>query len=310
MYRSTVQPGFATAVTAAPSPSASPSPSRAPVPTPARLAVDLIEKRFGDNVVLSPIAFEVEAGQILAVLGASGCGKSTLLRAIAGLDQDWAGTIAVTPSATNRAPTIGVVYQEPRLMPWLTVEQNIMLALDGSTTQTKPPSQSQSQSQNASIDGLLQELCLEDARHCLPKQLSGGMAQRVAIARALMRVPDVLLLDEPFSALDVLTRRRLITLTREVTERHQTATVIVTHDPDEAVRLADRVIVLASDPSGDASLGATIQADFRPTADPAAIFRDVEGIIATLQHHVRSPRRRANVSEHDNIHLAKHPGAR
>jgi sulfonate transport system ATP-binding protein len=263
---------------------------------PRRLRVAIQQKRFGAKAVLGNVAFDVHAGEIIAVLGASGCGKSTLLRAIAGLDQDWLGAIEIHAANAHRAPIVGVVYQEPRLMPWLTVEENIALALvateptvESNQTQTVDASNKET---NPSIDGLLQAVYLENARHCLPKQLSGGMAQRVAIARALVRAPDVLLLDEPFSALDILTRRRLISLTREVTARFQTATVLVTHDPDEAVRLADRVVVLAHSlvKRGDES-GATICADIRPSADPADKFHEVEGIIATLQQHKRPTHR-------------------
>ncbi|MCA3019179.1 MAG: ABC transporter ATP-binding protein [Rhodocyclaceae bacterium] len=263
---------------------------------PRRLRVAIQQKRFGAKAVLGNVAFDVNAGEIIAVLGASGCGKSTLLRAIAGLDQDWQGAIEIHAANAHRAPIVGVVYQEPRLMPWLTVEENIALALvaaepapESNQTQTVD---APNKNTNPSIDGLLQAVYLENARHCLPKQLSGGMAQRVAIARALVRAPDVLLLDEPFSALDILTRRRLISLTREITARFQTATVLVTHDPDEAVRLADRVVVLAhsSAAPGDAA-GATICADIRPSADPADKFREVEGIIATLHYHKQAAHR-------------------
>jgi sulfonate transport system ATP-binding protein len=252
---------------------------------------------------LGNIEFNVHAGEIIAVLGASGCGKSTLLRAIAGLDQNWQGNIEIHAANNNRAAIVGVVYQEPRLMPWLTVEENIALASVGvpAAGSSSGPHASREQTlalgtsgkvTNPIVDGLLQAVYLENARHCLPKQLSGGMAQRVAIARALVRAPDVLLLDEPFSALDILTRRRLISLTREVTARFQTATVLVTHDPDEAVRLADRVVVLAHSlvKRGDES-GATICADIRPSADPADKFHEVEGIIATLQQHKRPTHR-------------------
>ena len=263
---------------------------------PRRLRVAIQQKRFGAKAVLGNVAFDVNAGEIIAVLGASGCGKSTLLRAIAGLDQDWQGAIEIHAANAHRAPIVGVVYQEPRLMPWLTVEENIALALvaaepaaESNQTQTVDAS---NKNTNPSIDGLLQAVNLENARHCLPKQLSGGMAQRVAIARALVRAPDVLLLDEPFSALDILTRRRSISLTREVTARFQTATVLVTHDPDEAVRLADRVVVLAhSSTAHPDALGATICADIRPSSDPADKFREVEGIIATLHHHKQAAHR-------------------
>ncbi|MFO0115479.1 MAG: ABC transporter ATP-binding protein [Betaproteobacteria bacterium] len=263
---------------------------------PPRLRVAIQQKRYGTKAVLGNIEFNVHAGEIIAVLGASGCGKSTLLRAIAGLDQNWQGNIEIHAANNNRAAIVGVVYQEPRLMPWLTVEENIALALvaaqpapDSNQTQTVDAS---NKNTNPSIDGLLQAGYLENARHCLPKQLSGGMAQRVAIARALVRTPDVLLLDEPFSALDILTRRRLISLTRDVTARFQTATVLVTHDPDEAVRLADRVVVLAhSSTAHPDAAGATICADIRPSSDPADKFREVEGIIATLHHHKQAAHR-------------------
>ena len=270
---------------------------------PPRLRVAIQQKRYGTKTVLGNIEFNVHAGEIIAVLGASGCGKSTLLRAIAGLDQNWQGNIEIHAANNNRAAIVGVVYQEPRLMPWLTVEENIALASVGvpAAGSSSGPHASREQTlalgtsgkvTNPIVDGLLQAVYLENARHCLPKQLSGGMAQRVAIARALVRAPDVLLLDEPFSALDILTRRRLISLTREVTARFQTATVLVTHDPDEAVRLADRVVVLAHSlvKRGDES-GATICADIRPSADPADKFHEVEGIIATLQQHKRPTHR-------------------
>jgi sulfonate transport system ATP-binding protein len=270
---------------------------------PPRLRVAIQQKRYGTKAVLGNIEFNVHAGEIIAVLGASGCGKSTLLRAIAGLDQNWQGNIEIHAANNNRAAIVGVVYQEPRLMPWLTVEENIALASVGapaagsrsephaSGEQTLAPGTS-GKVTNPSIDGLLQAVYLENARHCLPKQLSGGMAQRVAIARALVRTPDVLLLDEPFSALDILTRRRLISLTRDVTARFQTATVLVTHDPDEAVRLADRVVVLAhSSTAHPDAAGATICADIRPSSDPADKFREVEGIIATLHHHKQAAHR-------------------
>ena len=270
---------------------------------PPRLRVAIQQKRYGAKAVLGNIEFNVHAGEIIAVLGASGCGKSTLLRAIAGLDQNWQGNIEIHAANNNRAAIVGVVYQEPRLMPWLTVEENIALASVGvpAAGSSSGPHASREQTlalgtsgkvTNPIVDGLLQAVYLENARHCLPKQLSGGMAQRVAIARALVRAPDVLLLDEPFSALDILTRRRLISLTREVTARFQTATVLVTHDPDEAVRLADRIVVLAHSlvTRGDES-GATICADIRPSADPADKFHEVEGIIATLQQHKRPTHR-------------------
>jgi sulfonate transport system ATP-binding protein len=235
-----------------------------------RLSVDVRQKSFNGRAIIRNIRFDVAAGEIVAVLGASGCGKSTLLRAIAGLDNDYVGSINIQGANQN---IIGMIYQEPRLMPWLTVEENIGFGLV-----TNMAAQS-----NPSIGDLLQEVMLENARHYLPKQLSGGMAQRVAIARALVREPDVLLMDEPFSSLDVLTRRSLHKLTRAITVKHQTATVIVTHDVDEAVNLADRVLVLAHDHTGIA----TIQHDIRPSTNKHARFDEIEAIIAALESNKR-----------------------
>jgi sulfonate transport system ATP-binding protein len=236
------------------------------------LQVNLRHKAFNGRTIVRDVTFSVNAGEIVAILGASGCGKSTLLRAIAGLDRDFKGDVHVTPTHGQQS-VVGVVYQEPRLMPWLNVEQNIAFGLAASGNE------------NPNIDGILQEVMLEDARQYWPKQLSGGMAQRVSIARALIREPDVLLMDEPFSALDVLTRRSLHALTRALTAKHRTATIIVTHDPDEAVNLADRVLVLARTSS---EAGATITQDFRPSADADAKHREVEAIIAALENSTDS----------------------
>ncbi len=237
-----------------------------------RLQVNVQHKSFNGRAVVCNVAFDVAAGEIVAVLGMSGCGKSTLLRAIAGLDRDFVGRITIHGTHNNQN-VVGVVYQEPRLMPWLTVEQNIRFGLNADFPKS-------------SIDAVLQEVMLETAHSCLPKQLSGGMAQRVAIARALVREPDVLLMDEPFSSLDVLTRRSLQALTRTVTDKHQTATVIVTHDPEEAVNLANRVLVLAN-PNASDGIGASIQHDFRPAGSLAERRENIEAIITAL--NVLSP---------------------
>ncbi|MBL8881324.1 MAG: ATP-binding cassette domain-containing protein, partial [Phycisphaerales bacterium] len=167
-------------------------------------------------------------GEITALLGASGCGKSTLLKLINGLDADFHGVIE-TP---HRDRPIGMVFQEPRLLPWLNVRDNVAFGVE--VPQAK-----------ALADRALDEVGLSHARERFPKALSGGMAQRVAIARALVREPAVLLMDEPFSALDVVTRKKLHGLTRTITHEHRTVTLFVTHDPDEALDLAQRVIVLA-----------------------------------------------------------------
>lgn len=238
-----------------------------------RLIVQLGRKTLGGRTVLRDINFHVAAGEILAILGASGCGKSTLLRLISELDRDLEGHITRRAAISGTTAKVSMVYQEARLMPWLSVADNVGFALAAQPATARKPS----------IDAVLGEVGLADAKTLFPKSLSGGMAQRVSIARALVREPDILLMDEPFSALDVLTRRRLYTLTREVTARHRTATVIVTHDPDEAMLLADRVLVLGS-VAGTSGCpdGATIRATITPSPSAAARASQRDDIIAAL----------------------------
>lgn len=194
------------------------------------LAVSLNEKRHGARTVLRDISFSVKPGEIVALLGASGCGKSTLLRAIAGLDTKFVGDIR------HEAGNTGFVFQEPRLMPWLTVADNVGFPLG------------HAKGKHPRVRQLLDEVGLSHALDYFPKQLSGGMAQRAAIARALVAEPDLLLLDEPFSALDVLTRGRLHRLVRDLVQHYRIGAVFVTHDPDEALSLAARVLVMAGEP--------------------------------------------------------------
>jgi sulfonate transport system ATP-binding protein len=231
--------------------------------------------------VLRDVTLDVAAGEIVAVLGASGCGKSTLLRIINGLDDDASARVRINGAAPENA-VIGMVYQEPRLMPWLSIRDNVRFGAAASLP-------------DSAVDAILNEVGLLSVADGLPKTLSGGMAQRVAIARALVREPTVLLMDEPFSALDVLTRRSLQRLTRCLTEKHGTATVIVTHDPDEAVSLADRVLVLAPDGDLGAQPGATVRCDLRPAAAADVRATQVEAIIAALENntHTEQSRHRA-----------------
>ena len=198
--------------------------------TAALLSVSLQEKRHGARVILRDVAFSVQPGEIIALLGASGCGKSTLLRTIAGLDTNFDGDIQ------HGAGQTGFVFQEPRLMPWLSVADNIGFPLG------------HRQGREARVLQLLEEVGLAHAADYFPKQLSGGMAQRAAIARALVAGPDLLLLDEPFSALDVLTKGRLHRLVRDLVQRYKVAAVFVTHDPEEAISLAGRVLVMSGEP--------------------------------------------------------------
>jgi ABC-type nitrate/sulfonate/bicarbonate transport system ATPase subunit len=183
----------------------------------------------------------VQPGSVLALIGASGCGKSTVLRMIAGLEQPdsgeiSAGDVMVDEPGLDRC----LVFQEPRLLPWLTVVENIALAL-----RNAPMSKVEKRLRIAEHLDLVGLRAFGDA---YPRQLSGGMAQRVAIARGLVTDPDILLLDEPFGALDALTRLRLQGDLQRIWAARRTTMVLVTHDVEEAIFLADRIAVMAPQP--------------------------------------------------------------
>jgi sulfonate transport system ATP-binding protein len=190
---------------------------------------------------LEGVDLTVAPGEFVTVVGASGCGKSTLLRLIAGLDNRYDGDVLHDGKAVSE-PSLerGIVFQEPRLFPWLTVAQNIALALENApiTAQEK----ARSVAEHVTLVGL------DGFESAYPHQLSGGMAQRVAIARGLVNRPRVLLLDEPFGALDALTRARLQGELQRIWAHERITMVFVTHDVDEAVYLGDRVVVMAPRP--------------------------------------------------------------
>jgi sulfonate transport system ATP-binding protein len=195
-------------------------------PTARRAAVSLrgVRRAFGTRQVLSHIDLDIERGEFVALIGQSGTGKSTLLRALAGLDEGVEGSIT-TPERC------AVVFQEPRLLPWRKVWRNVVLG-----AKLADP--------HGAATAALREVGLADHPDAWPATLSGGEAQRVALARALVREPELLLLDEPFGALDALTRLRMHDLVAQLCERHGPAVLLVTHDVDEAIALADRVLVL------------------------------------------------------------------
>jgi sulfonate transport system ATP-binding protein len=184
-----------------------------------------IRKVFGDNVVLDGLDLEMRAGEFVALLGRSGSGKSTFLRALGALDGDVDGYLRVP---RRRA----IVFQDPRLLPWQRVLTNVTIGLPATA------------SVREQAIAALSEVNLTTKAKAWPRTLSGGEAQRVALARALVREPELLLLDEPFGALDALTRIKMHALLLDLYRRHTPAVLLVTHDVDEAIALADRVIVL------------------------------------------------------------------
>ncbi|MGS0894282.1 ABC transporter ATP-binding protein [Burkholderia stagnalis] len=201
------------------------------------LDLRIARKLYGDRTILADLSLQVARGEIVCVVGPSGCGKSTLLRIVAGLDTHCRGSVKLDGIALDGpSPRIGVVFQEPRLLPWLSIADNVGFAA-GPRGGREP-----------SVARLLGEVGLAGVAGQLPATLSGGMAQRASIARGLFGEPDLLLLDEPFSAVDAITRMRLQTLLLDVVHRHRMAAIVVTHDLDEALFLGDRVLMLAPNP--------------------------------------------------------------
>jgi ABC-type nitrate/sulfonate/bicarbonate transport system ATPase subunit len=188
----------------------------------------------GPLTAFRDLDLEVPHGEILSLLGPSGCGKSTLLRIVAGLDELTAGELDV-PRHPDGRPAAGIVLQDPHLLPWASVRENVALGLRYRANRGIDP---------AEVDRLLAVLGLTALADARPAELSGGQAQRVAIARTVVTAPQLLLLDEPFAALDPLTRRTLQDWLREVRGLLGLTVVLVTHDVDEALHLGDRVALL------------------------------------------------------------------
>jgi NitT/TauT family transport system ATP-binding protein len=200
-----------------------------------------VTMRFGDFTALSAVSLAVRPGEFVCLVGASGSGKSTLLSLIAGLSRPTAGTVTLDGAAvTGPGPDRGLVFQSGAVYPFRTVERNVAFGLE-----LLPLSKAERASR---VDWYLAETGLTALRRHLPKQLSGGQRQRVAIARALACEPSVLLLDEPFGALDVQTKEDMQVFIRRVWRDTGTTVVMVTHDVEEAVFLGQRVVVLACNP--------------------------------------------------------------
>ncbi|MDM9645528.1 ABC transporter ATP-binding protein [Rhizobium sp. S163] len=208
------------------------------------LALEHVSKSYilegTERPALKDINLKVQHNEIVAIVGASGCGKSTLLRLVVGLDKDYRGTISWGGQDTASLSKVGMVFQDHRLYPWLTVQGNVNLAFDNTSLSAAE--------RRDRTSHYLQLVGLSDYAKAYPRQLSGGMAQRAAIARALAQEPEVLLMDEPFGALDSILRMRLQDELLSIWERNKVSIVIVTHDVEEALYLADRVLVMEPNP--------------------------------------------------------------
>jgi sulfonate transport system ATP-binding protein len=236
------------------------------------LQIDRVSKAFRVNGaplnVLDSVDLSVAPGEFLTIVGASGCGKSTLLRLIAGLDTEFQGDVILDGKrVTEPSLDRGLVFQEPRLFPWLTVAQNVALGLLNAGLNKAE--------KNRSVAEHIALVGLTGFQDAYPHQLSGGMAQRAAIARGLVNRPGVLLLDEPFGALDALTRARLQDELQRIWAAEGITMLLVTHDVEEAVYLGDRVVVMAPRPGRIAATFDVPQPRLRDRANPAlARLRD------------------------------------
>ncbi|MCW8905184.1 ABC transporter ATP-binding protein [Sedimenticola sp.] len=213
------------------------------------MRIDVRQKAYRQQRVLGKIRFNLDRGETTALYGPSGCGKTTLLRIIAGLDNAFDGVVA------NRDTQLGFVFQEPRLLPWLSVYDNVALVAPD-----KP----------ARIQQLLFEVGLQEVATLEASRLSLGMARRVSLARALVREPELLILDEPFNSLDQARAAQLRLLLLEIIERHDLKVLLVTHDPREALQLAQRILILGGQPTSvQREIAVGLSAGER--RDPAAV---------------------------------------
>jgi len=260
-----------------------------PAPAATGVVLDNVSKTFDVKrrkvEALRDVSLDCRQGSFTALIGPSGCGKSTLLRIVAGLDRPDVGAVTINgqhPDRLRAAGELGIAFQEPALLPWRSVRKNIALPL-----QVLGRSVAAAQRR---IDDLVRLVGLAGFADAVPAQLSGGMRQRVAIARALVTEPSVLLLDEPFGALDQILRRAMNLELQRIWQERQATTLLVTHGIDEAVFLADRVAVMQSAPGRIAHM---VEVPFpRPRA--AALFSDpefhrIEDRIAELLHGSAAP---------------------
>lgn len=202
------------------------------------LAIENVTRTFSNGETgFKNINLSIQKGDIIGILGTSGCGKSTLLRVLSGLDTDYKGSVQIDGEAVRSVnEKTGMIFQEPRLLPWLKVIDNISFGLKNDSQK------------HEKANKYLESVGLKGFGGHYPKDLSGGMAQRVAIARALVNAPEILLLDEPFSALDAFTKMQLQDLLLSIWKQYESTILLVTHDIDEALYLCDRIIILRGQP--------------------------------------------------------------
>jgi len=246
------------------------------------LGLERVGKTYPNGVhAIDAVSFSVGPGEIVAIVGGSGCGKSTLLRAISGLDTPSQGRVLLDGQpVTSPHEKIGIIFQEPRLLPWLSVAGNVGFGLEDWPRSERA----------ARVADALARVGLTDKANMWPRELSGGQAQRVAIARALVPRPEVLLLDEPFSALDAFTRTDLQDHLLDLWADLRPTLVLVTHDVDEAIVLADRIMVMRPRPG---HIFEEIEAELpRPRDRQSAAFDFVKRrVLAALDRSLARPAR-------------------
>jgi len=240
------------------------------------LNLSKIEKRFpipgkDDYVAVTDVNLEIKENEIIAIIGHSGCGKSTLLNMISGLDAQTEGVILLdNKEIVGPGPERAVVFQNHSLLPWLSVYQNIEMAVKKVMPELSP------QELRERVEKFISMVNLDQAKDKLPDEISGGMKQRVGIARALSIKPKVLLMDEPFGALDSLTRANLQEHLMKIQQKVQNTVIIITHDIDEAVLLSDRVIMMTNGPK--ATIGEILEVNLERPRDRVSLQHDPEYI--------------------------------
>src|SRR4051812_17770718 len=233
------------------------------------LELNAVSKGFGGPLVLQNINLTIERGEFVAIVGYSGSGKTTLISMIAGLQKPDSGTVKLNDlEITEPGPDRGMVFQNYSLLPWLTVYENIAIAVDQVFPNYAPEKKRQH------VEKYIAMVNLTPAREKLPRELSGGMRQRVSVARALAMDPQILLLDEPLSALDALTRSTLQDEIERIWEADKKTVMLITNDVDEALLLADRIIPLTPGPG--ATLGDSVAVTLPRPRDRKALNHDPE----------------------------------